>query len=273
MIIKTNHYPPIFIESAKGDGGTMFNDLVKLDRGNMICIAARPGMGKTSLALHMALEFAKRSDKTVYVFSFRERATEIYERMICSLVEIDTYSMKTRKYSPEQWERILEAIAKIASLNIVIDDTVKREEFQITKLLDECDNLGMMIVDDWLPSRYGTTIFGQEVSMMTRELRHFSKIKNIPVIFTHTPNRNLEKRKNKRPLLKDLMGDGSLMQNSDAIIFIYRDEYYNCSNEDFSNAEIIIAKNRYDCIDTVSLEWRGRYGKSSEVDKEESCQT
>ena len=75
MIIKTNDYTPTFIESAKGNGVTMFNDLVKLDRGNLICIAARPGMGKTSLALHMALEYAKKSDKTVYIFTFPEGET------------------------------------------------------------------------------------------------------------------------------------------------------------------------------------------------------
>jgi len=128
MIIKTNDYTPVFITEPEKSNVTMFNNLVKLDRSNLICIAARPGMGKTSLALHIALEYAKKSDKTVYIFSFRERATEIYERMICSLAEIDTYSMYKREFSSDQWERI--AGAKISSLNIVIDDTMKREEWQ-----------------------------------------------------------------------------------------------------------------------------------------------
>ena len=271
MIIKTKDYTPTFFESVTEDGVTMFNDLVKLDRGNLICVAARPGMGKTSLVLHMTLEFAKKSDKTIYIFSFRERATDIYERLICSLAEIDTYSMRKREFSSEQWERI--ARAKISSLNIVIDDTLKREEWQELKRLEECDDLGLVVFDALCPSKHTAPNYVQELSLITRELRHLSKIKNIPVIFAHTPNRKLEKRKDKRPRGKDLIGDGALEQDSDTIIFIYRDEYYNGSYEDFSNAEIIIAKNRYDCIDTVQLEWRGRYGKFSEVDKEESCQT
>ena len=264
MLIKTKDYTPTFFESVTEDGVTMFNDLVKLDRGNLICIAARPGMGKTSLALHMALEYAEKNDKTVCIFSFRERATDIYERMIGSFAEIDTYSMRRREFSSEQWERIARAMAKIASLNIVFDDTLKREEWQELKRLEECEDLGMVIVDDLFTSRYTATNCSQEFSLITHELRHFSKIKNVPVIFTHTPNRKLEKRKDKRPCCKDLMVNGTLEQNSDTIIFIYRDEYYNCSNEDFGNAEIIIAKNRYDCIDTVPLEWRGQYGKFSE---------
>ena len=182
--------------------------------------------------------------------------------MICSLAEIDTYSMYKREFSSEQWERI--ARAKISSLNIVIDDTLKREEWQELKRLEECDDLGLVVFDALCHSKHTATNYVQDLSLITRELRHLSKIKNIPVIFTHTPNRKLEKRKDKRPRCKDLIGDGTLEQDSDTIIFIYRDEYYNGSYEDFSNAEIIIAKNRYGLTGNVLLEWRGRYGKFSE---------
>ena len=122
MIIKTNDYPPAFIESAKGDGVTIFNDLVKLDRGNMICIAARPGMGKTSLALHMALEFAKKSDKTVYFFTLEMSAKQIYQRIISYLAEVDSHKLYNNSFSTEQKEAVKRAEEYLRTLNIVIDD-------------------------------------------------------------------------------------------------------------------------------------------------------
>ena len=109
MIIKTNDYTPDFLTESEKSNVTMFNDLVKLDRGNLICIAARPGMGKTSLALHMALEYAKKCDKTIYIFSTDLCSMEIYERMICSLAEIDTYHMRIRSFSAEDKDKIKKA--------------------------------------------------------------------------------------------------------------------------------------------------------------------
>ena len=148
MIIKTNDYTPTFIESAKGDGVTMFNDFVKLDRGNLICIAARPGMGKTSLALHMALEYAKKCDKTVYIFSIDSCSGEIYERMLCSLAEIDIRHMRRRKLSAEDKNKIAEASALLKDMNIIIDDAAELTDRQIIDRLDTVDNLGLVIVDD-----------------------------------------------------------------------------------------------------------------------------
>ena len=109
MIIKTNDYTPTFLIEPEENDVTIFNNLVKLDRGNLICIAARPGMGKTSLVLHMALEYAKKCDKTIYIFSSDLCSMEIYERMICSLAEIDTYHMRIRSFSAEDKDKIKKA--------------------------------------------------------------------------------------------------------------------------------------------------------------------
>jgi replicative DNA helicase len=95
-------------------------------------------------------------------------------------------------------------------------------------------------------------------------LNSFAKRKNIPVILTHKLNRKIEEREDKRPLLGDLRENGALVQDLDTIIFLYRDEYYKGVTEECSQAEIIIAKNRYDCVDTIFLKWKGRYGKFSE---------
>lgn len=272
MILKTNDYTPTFIESTEGDGVTMFNDLVKLDRGNLICIAARPGMGKTSLALHMALEYAKKCDKTVYIFSIDSCSGEIHELMLCSLAEIDIDHMRSRKLSAEDKNKIAEASALLKDMNIIIDDAAELTDRQMMERLDTVDNLGLVIVDDsrrYMNCSRKMEISAQENPIVTRELKRFAIIKNIPVILTHKLNRKIEKRKNYRPNLKDIRDDGALEQDSDTVIYIYRDEYYHNVSTDRSKAEIIIAKNRYDALSTVLLEWRGQYGKFSEVDKKE----
>ena len=267
MILKTNDYTPTFIESAEGDGVTMFNDLVKLDRGNLICIAARPGMGKTSLVLHMALEYAKKCDKTVYIFSIDSCSGEIHERMLCSLAEIDIDHMRSRKLSAEDKNKIAEASALLKDMNIIIDDAAELTDRQMMERLDTVDNLGLVIVDDslrFMNCSRKMEISAQENPIVTRELKRFAIIKNIPVILTHKLNRKIEKRENNRPNLKDIRDDGALEQDSDTVIYIYRDEYYKGVTEECSQAEIIIAKNRYDCVDTVFLKWQGRYGKFRE---------
>ena len=111
-------------------------------------------------------------------------------------------------------------------------------------------------------------LLAQETSIITRELKNFSKRKNIPVILTHKLNRKIEECENKRPLLKNMRKDGVWKQDLDTVIFIYRDEYYRDILKDCSQAEIIIAKNRYNSVKTLLLEWQGRYAEFREVDKE-----
>lgn len=269
MIIKTNNFTPTFLTEPEENNVTIFNNLVKLDRSNLICIAARPGMGKTSLALHMALEYAKKCDKTIYIFSTDLCSAEIYERMICSLAEIDTYHMRIRSFSAKDKDEIKKASNLLKNMNIIIDDATDLNERQIIDRLDTVDNLGLVIIDSlqYVNCSRKMEILTQEIGIITRELNSFAKRKNIPVILTHKLNRIIEERENKRPRLGDLREDGALAQDFDTIIFIYRDEYYKGVTEECSQAEIIIAKNRYDCVDTVFLKWQGRYRKFSEVDK------
>ena len=269
MIIKTNDFTPTFLTEPEENNVTIFNNLVKLDRGNLICIAARPGMGKTSLALHMALEYSKKSDKIVYIFSIDSCSAEIYERMLCSLAEIDTYHMRIRSFSAEDKDKIAKAGNLLKNMNIIIDDVTGLNERQIIDRLDSVENLGLVIIDSlqYVNCSRQMEILAQETSIITRELKSFSKRKNIPVILTHKLNRIIEERENKRPLLGDLREDGALAQDFDTIIFIYRGEYYHDISKNCSQAEIIVAKNRYDSVKTILLEWQGRYGKFSEVDK------
>ena len=270
MIIRTKEYSFKFPDEEREI--SLLEDLVWVDRSNLICIAARPGMGKTSLALHMALEYSKKSDKIVYIFSMDSCSAEIYERMICSLAEIDTYHMRIRNFFAEDTDKIVKASNLLKSMNIIVDDSTGLNERQIIDRLEAVDNLGLVIVDSlqYVNCSHKMELIAQETSIISRELKNFAKRKNIPVILTHKLNRKIEERENKRPLLKDMREDGALEQDLDTVVFIYRDEYYHNVSMDRSKAEIIIAKNRYGCVDTIFLEWRGRYGKFSEVDKEDS---
>ncbi|MBQ8836382.1 MAG: DnaB-like helicase C-terminal domain-containing protein [Clostridia bacterium] len=264
MIIKTKEYSLKFSDEEREI--SLLEDLVWVDRSNLICIAARPGMGKTSLTLHMALEYTKKCDKTIYIFSTDLCSMEIYERMIDSLAEIDTYHMRIRSFSAEDKDKITKASDSLKNMNIIIDDTTGLNERQIIDRLDAVDNLGLVIIDSlqYVNCSRKMELLAQESSIIARELRCFAKRKNIPVILTHKLNRKIEEREDKRPLLGDLREDGALAQDFDTIIFIYRDEYYNDISTDHNQAEIIIAKNRYGSVKTISLEWQRRYGKFSE---------
>ena len=267
MIIKTNDYTPTFIESAEGDGVTMFNDLVKLDRGNLICIAARPGMGKTSLALHMALEYAKKCDKTVYIFTLEMGAKQIYQRMICYLAEVDLHKLDNNSLSTEQKEAVNRAKEYIGTLNIVIDDEPMLTVEQVEERLEKENDLGLVIIDylELLTVNDKFNNRAQELSVISRNLHILMKRKNVPFIFNIQLSRKIEYREDRRPRLRDLRDFGCIEQDADTVIFIYRDEYYKGVTDECSTAEIIIAKNRYDTLGTVPLKWRGQYGKFSEI--------
>ena len=266
MIIKTKDYTPVFITEHKENGITIFNDLVKLDRSNLICIAARPGMGKTSLALHMALEYAKKCDKTIYIFTLEMSAKKIYQRMICYLSEIDSHELDNNSLSNEQKEAVEQAEEYLKTLNIVIDDEPMLSVEKIEERLEKENNLGLVIIDYLelltVNGKFDNRV--QELSLISRNLHILMKRKNVPLIFIKQLLRKIEWREDKRPRLIDIRDFGCIEQDSDTVIFIYRNEYYHDISKDCSQAEIIIAKNRYDCVDTVFLKWQGRYGKFSE---------
>ena len=270
MIIKTNDYTPDFLTESEKSNVTMFNDLVKLDRGNLICIAARPGMGKTSLAIHMALEYAKKSYKTVYIFTLEMSAKKIYQRMICYLAEIDSHNLYNNSLSKEKKDAVEQAEEYLKTLNIVIDDEPMLSVEKIEERLEKENNLGLVIIDYLelltVNGKFDNRV--QELSLISRNLHILMKRKNVPLIFIKQLLRKIEWREDKRPRLIDIRDFGCIEQDSDTVIFIYRDEYYKGVTEECSIAEIIIAKNRYDALSTVPLEWRGRYAKFSESDKE-----
>lgn len=271
MILKTKNYAPALFTEIKEENIIMFNDLVKLDRGNLICIAARPGMGKTSLALHMALEYARKCNKTVYIFTLEMSAKQIYQRIISYLAEVDLHKLYNNSLSNEQKETVERAEEYLKTLNIVIDDESMLTVDQVEERLEKETNLGLVIIDylELLTANGKFKNRVHEISEISRKLHILTKRKNVPLIFIKQLSRQIDYREDRRPRLRDLLNFGCIEQDTNTVIFIYRDEYYKGVTEECSTAEIIIAKNRYDALGTVLLEWRVRYMKFSEVDKEE----
>ena len=246
MILKTKNYAPALFTEIKEENITMFNDLVKLDRGNLICIAARPGMGKTSLSIHMALEYAKKSDKTVYIFTFEMSAKQIYQRIISYLAEVDLHQLKNNTLSNEQKEAVERAEEHLRTLNIVIDDELTLTVEQIEERLEKESNLGLVIIDylDLLTANGKFKNRIHEISELSRKLHILTKRKNIPVIFIKQLSRKVEYREDRRPRLLDIRDFGGIEQDSDTVIFIYRDEYYKGVTAECGTAEIIIANQK-----------------------------
>ena len=260
MIIQTNGYTPTFLPSPEEHEITMFNDLVKLDRSNLICIAARPEMGKTSLALHMTLEYASKSDKTVYIFSNELTAEQVYARMLCYLAKVDLYNMRRKEFSKQELERLAKATKALQKLNIIINDESRLTVTQIEENIQHIDDLGVVVIDylqlitpDELREKRT-----QEIGDISHSLKILAIKKNIPIVILSQLGREIEHRNDKHPTLGDLVRMvGSAEADSDTIIFIYRDSYYNVigDTEDYTETEIHIAKNRFGSVGTLRYKW------------------
>lgn len=249
---------------------TMFDDHVKLDGSNLICIAARPGMGKTALALHLALEYAEKCDKAVYIFSCEMSAAQIRSRMICYLADVDTYSIREGLLTEKQAERIAEAEEKLKQLNIVIDDKSAPTVKYIEEQIKSADDLGMIVID-YLQLMESSKKFEkclQKIEEISRELKLLSQKKKVPVIVASQLWRRIEWRKDKHPNLDDLEKTcGFIENNLDTVILLYREGYYDASYaaDDWQEAEINIAKNRYGSQGILKYQWCGRCAKFSKM--------
>jgi len=248
---------------AQENSITTFDDDLKPDGSNLICIAARPGMGKTALALHVALEYAMTCDKAVCIFSCEMSAVQIRSRMICYLAEVDLYSIREGLLTKKQAERIAEAEKKLRQLHIVVDDKVSPTVKYIDEKIEFADDLGMIVIDylqaleaeSKLPRRK------QKMEEISRALKRLAQKKRVPMIVTSQLWRGIEYRKDKRPNLCDLKKTcGHIENDLDTVVFIYREGYYDVAyaTDDWQEAEINIAKNRYGSQAIIKYQWCGR---------------
>ena len=246
------------------DLDTMTNGLQKSD---LIILAARPAMGKTSFALNIAQNVALKAKIPVAIFSLEMSKEQLVQRLLCAEAEVDTQRLKTGNMQAKDWEKLAVAMDKFSQAPIYIDDTAG---VTITDLRAKCRRLAMteknlgLIVIDYLQLIEGTGREDrmQQISSISRGLKILAKELNVPIISLSQLSRAVESRTDKRPMLSDLRESGSIEQDADIVMFIYRDEYYKNANEDENEAEkaankgeaeIIIAKHRNGPVGTVKL--------------------
>ncbi|MBQ4324304.1 MAG: replicative DNA helicase [Clostridia bacterium] len=257
---------------------TLDRVLVEMGKGDFILVGARPGMGKTSFALNVATNVAKTSGKTVCIFSLEMSAEQLVTRMLASEAMIDSEKLRTGEISGAEWAQMAEVVGELAKMDILIDDTSSINTVQMKgKLRRVGDRLGLVVVDylGLMQSSKHTENRVQEVSEITRSLKIMAKELGVPVLCCAQLSRGTEGRQDKRPQLSDLRESGSIEQDADMVLFIYRDEYYRREgdNKDQVNpsrentAEIIIAKNRHGSVGTVEVGWIAKYTKFCTLDR------
>ena len=240
-----------------------FYDLDKVTTGfhenELIILAARPGMGKTAIVLNIVVNVALATKKNVAVFNLEMNAEQLAMRMISSAGQIDGYKIRTGKLEHSDWKRVNEAISQLAETNIKIDDT---PGITIGEIRAKCRRLAAtekglsLIVIDYLQLVSTTSKYAgnrqQEVAEISRALKTLALELKVPIIACAQLSRAVEGREDKRPLMSDLRESGSIEQDADIVMFLYRDDYYNEDSEKKNQAEVIIAKQRAGSTGTVS---------------------
>ena len=240
--------------------------LVGMGKSDFILVGARPGMGKTSFALNIATNVAQSTKKKVCIFSLEMSAEQLVNRMISSEAMVDSYSLRSGELKPEEWEHIAEASARLSGCDILIDDTPGITVSGMKGKLRRVDNLGLVVIDylGLMSSDKRIDNRVNEVGDITRNLKIMAKELNDPILCCAQLSRGPEGRNDKRPMLSDLRDSGSIEQDADCVMFLFRDEYYktDASNDTEGNiAEVIVAKNRHGSTGTVKVGWIGRYTK------------
>ncbi|WP_293614967.1 replicative DNA helicase [Porticoccus sp.] len=248
---------------------TGFADLDEKTSGwqpsDLVIVAGRPSMGKTSFAMNMAEHAVLHQEKPVLVFSMEMPASQLIMRMMSSLGKIDQTKLRAGNLSEDDWPRLSSAASRLKDRPLFIDDTpgitpmeLRNRIRQVTR---EHGQPGMVLVDylQLMSGSVATENRTNEISQISRELKNIAREFNCPVIALSQLSRNLENRPNKRPINSDLRESGAIEQDADVVVFIYRDEVYNEESPDKGVAEIIIGKQRNGPIGTCKLTFLGKY--------------
>lgn len=236
-----------------------------LQPADLIIVAGRPSMGKTTIAMNMAENVALKSGMPVAVFSMEMPGESLAMRMMSSLGRIDQHKVRTGKLDDDDWPRLTSAINLLAETKLFIDDTPALTPTEVRsrarRLTREHGQLGLIVLDylQLMQSPSSGENRVQQISDISRGLKALAKELNVPVIALSQLNRNLEARPNKRPVMSDLRESGAIEQDADLIIFVYRDEVYHEDSQDKGIAEIIIGKQRNGPLGTVRLTFLGQY--------------
>ncbi len=265
--------------------------LIQMGKGDLIIVGARPGMGKTSFAMNIATNVAKYSGKDVCIFSLEMPGEQLVTRILSSEALVDSYSLRTGMLKPEDWNNIASVAQSLSGCNIYIDDTSEITATEMKSKLRKIKNLGLVVIDyiGLMKSTANTDNRAQQVGEISRNLKIMAKDLGVPIICCAQLNRGTESRPGagKRPTLADLRDSGSIEQDADIVLFLYRDEYYkdisggagkseeNGSGvapvDDSANtAEVIIAKNRHGSVGNVKMGWIGQFTKFRTLEEDVS---
>jgi replicative DNA helicase len=246
---------------------TGFSDFDKMTSGlqpsDLIIVAARPSMGKSSLVLNIAEHVALKGKKSVIFFSLEMSKEQLVQRMLCSQAGIDAARLRIGQLQDDEWPKLVNAADKLSNAHIMLDDTPGMTALEMRSKARrwKAENGLDLIIVDYLQLMQGSSHRTsdnrqQEMSEISRSLKGLARELNVPVIALSQLSRSVESRNNKRPMLSDLRESGALEQDADIVAFIYREDYYNKETEDKNIAELIIAKHRNGPTGTVKLFFR-----------------
>lgn len=232
-----------------------------LRKSDLIILAARPAMGKSAFALNIASQCAQKSGKQVAIFSLEMSKEQLVSRMLAAESLVNSHSLQTGTLSTEEWVRLASAAEILSKTNIYLDDHASATVAEMKAKLRRLPDLGLVVIDYLqLMSTGGRRNDNrvQEISEITRNLKIMAKELNVPVIALSQLGRGPDSRTEHRPMLSDLRDSGSIEQDADSVLFLYRDAYYAQDEAvDQTEAECIVSKNRHGATDTIRLQWDG----------------
>jgi replicative DNA helicase len=248
---------------------TGYHDLDAMTSGlqdsDLVIIAGRPSMGKTTLAMNIAEHVVIGSKLPVLVFSMEMPGESLVMRLLSSLCRIDQLRIRTGKLEDEDWPRISSTVSMLSEAPMFIDDTPALSPAEVRararRLVKEHGKLGLIVIDylQLMQVPGNNENRTAEISEISRSLKSLAKELKVPVVALSQLNRGLEQRADKRPIMSDLRESGAIEQDADLIVFVYRDEVYHENSPDKGTAEIIIAKQRNGPIGKVRLTFLGQY--------------
>jgi replicative DNA helicase len=252
-----------------------FRDLDRLTSGfqpgNLIIVAARPSMGKSGLGLCMAANLAVRAEVPTALFTLEMSKAEVTQRLMCSEAKVESQRLRTGKLGADDWPRLTAACDRLAKAPIYVDDqgsiTMMEIRSKARRLKSREPSLGLIIVDYLQLMTSGSNVESrvQEVSQISRSLKILARDLDVPILAMSQLSRAVEQRHDKRPILSDLRESGSIEQDADLVMFIYRDEYSNDESDQQGIAEVHLAKHRNGPTDTVKLSFLKRYAKFADL--------
>ena len=235
----------------------------QMQAGDLIIVAGRPAMGKTTFALNLAEHIAIEQRLPVAIFSMEMPGTQLATRFISSVGRIDMQKIRSGRLTDDDWQRLTMAMGKLYDAPLYIDETPGLNPIDLRararRLARQCGRLGLIVID-YLQLMSGTREGdnrASELSEISRSVKSLAKELNVPIMALSQLNRSLEQRPNKRPVMSDLRESGAIEQDADIIMFIYRDEVYNPDSPDKGTAELIIGKHRNGPTGTVRLTFIG----------------